>query len=160
MSFLRHRRKHFRDTVNYLYNLGSEVVAWQAGTTNSTGSQSKQADHLYLYASSASSLAWRTYETTNKVSLTASSIIKIDWSNTGAATASNISRVYVHTTRPGGLLDYTAKLDIANTFSRQTSQLVLTGLASGDYYITVWANDSAKGSAATSEVKVFKVWLE
>ena len=71
-------------TITYFYSEGDEYVdatgGWVAGFSLRDGSQSKQADHLYLYTSGNSTGGGiRSYETTLKIDLTDINTLEIDW---------------------------------------------------------------------------------
>jgi hypothetical protein len=143
------------------YDEGEEFVSvtggWVAGASQSTGSQAKNADNLYLTAGNASAIAYRTYVTDNEIDLTNINSLKIEWANTGASSTANQSRFYVHTNKND--IEHTVRLQKTNTFGRITDTIDVSSL-SGNYYVKVSAIDAPTNALATSTISVYKIWGE
>ena len=147
---------------NIYYFEGNENTTltggWVEGASQSTGNQSKQADHLYL-ESSSSSIALRTYVTDTLVDLSDINVLKIDWENIGASNVNNYSAFVVSTSKSADQAMYDARILAQNLFSRKIDELDVSMLT-GSYYVRVHARDGGSSVNIPSIVKCFKIWGE
>jgi hypothetical protein len=155
------------DTNVYLYNLGDEynvlTGGWDAGFTLSTGSgsgsQTKNADNLYMTAHNNLNFThWqRTYQTQSKVDVTAYSKLKI-LTNVTIANAARLDLGLVATDNAeisGGA----CKLAQLTTVSGAILTLDISAM-SGTYYIGVCANSYFTPANGDCAINAYKIWLE
>lgn len=102
-----------------------------------------------------SDLAWVTDVT---VDLTNYSSVEITWRQAGTANNSTSSRLCVSSNKTADSNTFDARLSKANTFSKVTESLDVSGL-SGNYYIRVHARDNSTFASVTSTVIVYKIEL-
>lgn len=142
-----------------LYTLGAESELFVEGFSRGNGSQSKEFDHLYIYGRDTSGFGERSYVTDNVIDLSGYSKIFIDWENTGDENTSNNSTLIADSLQSFAFNgSVSAKLQKQESFNRIVDELDVSSL-SGDYYIGVNAADSA-ASGVTSELQVYRIWLE
>ena len=137
-----------------LYTLGVEDVAWVVGYSNGSGSQSKESDHLYVYAYGGG--AERTYVTDLAVNLTAYSKLWIDWS--GSSDPDGAVRLVASTSKTSSSATYNARLSKGGSFSRREDSLDVSGL-SGDHYIRIHAAGTSEADYSAT-LRTYKIWLE
>ena len=143
--------------IKMLYNYGVELVAWVVGASALTGSQSKEADHLYLTCRepAGEDFAYRTYVTNGLVGLTNYTTMHVEWeAPTGGGPNAHL---VASTVKLGDPWTYDARVIKAGTgWAKRTDSVNISAL-SGDYYVRVHLVNSA---AAWAYLKVYKVWLE
>ena len=146
-----------RRKLRALYNYGVELVAWVVGASSFTGSQSKEADHLYLTCRepAGEDHAYRTYVTDEPVGLTSYSALHVEWeAPTGG---SPNAWLVASTVKLGSPWTYDAQVTKAGTgWAKRTDSVDISAL-SGDYYVRVHLVNS---DSAWAYLKVYKVWLE
>ena len=162
MSFLRHRRKHFRDAGSdwpdgdgYIYKEGLYEDEWVAGYSAGTATQGKDATNLWIAINILNSTAEKTWVSDGPVYLTASDKIKIDWQKGAGGTAA----IVVSTDKNGSYTVYTARLTATDVSFRVVAELSLSGIASGDYYIRAHYVVPTKTNV-NSTLRVYNIYKE
>ncbi len=148
----------------YLYNEGDEVVGWEVGIASGNGSQSKEADHLYIEATQRS--ADFSYVTEVEVNFTGVNTLWVDWDQ--AVSNENIGPTNRSYLNVGGNSDsgrdtYDEQLlhiwD-ADPHARRQDSLDVSGL-SGNYLVRVHGQGGDDfGGGSHCKLKVHKVWVE
>lgn len=143
----------------YYYNESLYEGDWEVGFSLSTGSQSKESSHLYLYAYSTS-YAERTYVTSSTIDFTNIDTICIDWENTGSASNYNNSYLVVDGDQGNNYADYEARAHLQQDFVRTLTSLDVSGVT-GSKYIRVHAYDSYWDDGGfETELLVYGVYSE
>ncbi len=149
-----------RRKKSIFYDQGKEYVPWVAGYSVGTGNQSKETDHLYLYAHNTSGTAERVYVTDCAIYLDQIAALKIDWANDGSDDPYNGSYFIASTEKNGDYATHDAQLPKTYPFTRRIESLDVSGLT-GAYYIRAHARDHAViGTEYISSLHVYKVWGE
>lgn len=141
----------------YRYNEGNYEDDWVVGYSTGTGGQSKESDYLYLWAEDALVLAERAYVTDATINFTNIDTMWVEWANTGDATDLQRSYFIVDDIKGGTYVNYDARLQHNNQFSRQIEQLDVSGV-SGSVYIRVHAQDGVGAGSYKSELLVYNIW--
>lgn len=143
------------DVGETLYEEGEHEDDWVAGYSTGTGSQSKEADHLYLAASGTEMApGQRTYAKDAIVDLTNVNKIFIDWAATLTGDYPS-AQLIVSTEKMSSSATYDARLQKDTTFTREVEELDVSGL-SGNYYIRV----HALGVGSSAEVQIYGIYLD
>lgn len=144
--------------IPLLYNEGLYEDKWVEGWSGGAGSQSKESDHLYLYAGGESGVHERTWVTDELVNLTGIAAVKIDWQGLGCVVDTECALV-ASTEKIQDYECWDAQLSRSDGTWARTIQTLDVSALSGLYYIRIHAFiDTGTGEAA--ELKVFAVWLE
>lgn len=119
---------------NILYDEGTGEADWEQGYSEEIGSQSKNADHLYLEATGDQSLAEQTWVTTPTYDMSNYSRVEIEWENTGEDGSTNDSYLVVSDDQSG---DHStavlASMDRTGTFGRTTEMLNVENVSTSAY---------------------------
>jgi hypothetical protein len=147
-------------TDSLLYDGGTNEENWVVGYSEGDGSQSKEADHLYLLAAQSNGTAERTYVLDYKVDVTDYTVLKIDWEDTVTGTSTNKQHaVCLSDVKTGSMATYDYRLYREQSFERTIDSLDIS-LVSGEYYIRVHGRDNYASGTRSGEVKAYKIWLE
>ncbi len=148
----------FINDNHWYYKLGIEGALWVAGYSEGSGTQSKESDHLHLYAynPSGSVYGYRTYVTDVAIDLTSINTLKIDW--VGTKTGS-YAAAYFAVGMNKADLGMNASINQTATFSRTIDSLDVSALT-GSYYIKiiVWGDRDTTTHSFTADV--YNVWGE
>ena len=144
-----------------LYTEGTEDVAWVAGYSSGDGSQSKEADHLRLYAAGQGGGLYpeRTWVTDGLVDLTGWNTLWIDWLNNGMAHTQNLSAFIISTNKSSGLATYTRRVYKTSSFARVNESIDVSDLNAG-YYVRIHAKDNNATFTRPSGINTYNVWLQ
>jgi hypothetical protein len=164
MSFLRHRRKHFRvvaggwpDDDGYLYKDGDYEDEWVAGyTAGTTVTQGKAAGNLWITLN-VTNVAEGTWVTDNTVYLTNSNKIKIEWQFSAASNL--LAAIVISTSKSNSYATYTARVTKSDLELKQTTELALTGISAGNYYVRAHLVLTAKANV-NKTLNIYKVYIE
>jgi hypothetical protein len=120
------------------------------------------ANYTRVYASLARAVAEIAWVTDDPVDLSGYSRLYIDWQNSAGASNNNNHAYFGvsvdQNTAAAGLA--TPRLAKTNRFNRTTESIDISGLT-GNYYIRVHARDNDTGrTARTSDIYVYKIWVE
>ena len=152
--------------AGYIYNEGANADDWKTGIDYPSGDfteQSKESDHLYLYAKTDSMTSQNTdiaYSTTIPIDLTCINSIVIDWENTGSDSDSNHSHLVVASSYNDWYYNSTKQFSKQSSFLRKTNELDKLDVSdlTGTHYIRVHAQVDA-GSNCESVIKVYSIEL-
>lgn len=162
MGFLRHRRKHFRDSGGwpdgdgYIYKEGLYEDDWVEGIKIPAGTFTKNADNLQI-SLSPNKGGDMAVVTDSTVYLTSANTLKIDWECPTGYPASNAG-IIISTNKTAGTDTYTAKGSRSDKFARLETTLDLTGIASGNYYVRFHAATSVGSNLVV--IKAYNIWIE
>lgn len=151
----------------YFYKEGNECLTlsggWVVGrSTSAAGSQTKNADHIYIEAKGVSDND-RSFRTTNKIDTTKFSNIYVEWKNTGLNAASNETNISFATAENGfSWVDVLVIKTITSSFSKRITKVPIE--ISGDVtegYLRLGAVFRHNASPSrSSQVYMYNVWLE
>lgn len=151
----------------YFYKEGNECLTlsggWVVGrNTSAAGSQTKNADHIYIEAMGVSDND-RSFRTTNKIDTTKFSNIHVEWKNTGLNAASNETNISFATAENGfSWVDVLVIKTITGSFSKRITKVPIE--ISGDVtegYLRLGAVFRHNASPSrSSQVYMYNVWLE
>ena len=151
----------------YFYKEGNECLTlsggWVVGrNTSAAGSQTKNADHIYIEAMGVSDND-RSFRTTNKIDTTKFSNIYVEWKNTGLNAASNETNISFTTAENGfSWVDVLVIKTITGSFSKRITNVPIE--ISGDVtegYLRLGAVFRHNASPSrSSQVYMYNVWLE
>lgn len=151
----------------YFYKEGNECLTlsggWVVGrNTSAAGSQTKNADHIYIEAKGVSDND-RSFRTTNKIDTTKFSNIYVEWKNTGLNAASNETNISFATAENGfSWVDVLVIKTITGSFSKRITKVPIE--ISGDVtegYLRLGAIFRHNASPSrSSQVYMYNVWLE
>jgi hypothetical protein len=143
-----------------LYDEGEFEDDWVVGYGSGNGSQSKEIDHLYLFANRTSGgqpAAERTYVTDEVVDLTGWTRL---YFNASASIGSNSSiHVIASTSKTGSRLTSDAIGSASSSFARGNYWMDIESL-SGNYYIRFHAYNNNTSAGVSSTFRVYGVWLD
>jgi len=137
------------------YGYGKEYKLWISGYMVADGNQSKELDHLSVFASKVDSGAERTYVTHIPIPLKKIKTLYIDWS--GEATSLCNFAFCVSTSQVSPRTVYEARILIAAPFTRTISSLDVSALT-GEYYLRVHSRDTTTITGANSLLKIYHIW--
>lgn len=127
------------------YLEGTEYVPWIVGySSGSNGSQSKEADHLYLNVTSTSR---RTWVTEIAIDLTPLSTLYVDWSLTRNSNGSTGFQVATNRDDNSSVTG----ISFNSSFARREDSLNVSAL-SGAHYIKIFANNASTTGSVTTRV--------
>lgn len=154
------RRGKSKGKVNpYLYNSGDENTlltgGWVVGYSDGSGTQTKESNHLYLYAYGSSYVPQKTYVTNNAINMTNINTLKVDWEKTGSSYGSASLHLIVSKIKEGNRTQYDARV-VFSEIGRTTSQLDVSSL-SGEYYVRINANSGSTLSGNYISGKVYSI---
>ena len=143
------------------YDEGQDADDWVVGYSNGNGSQSKEADHLYLAIdNNASNAADRTYVTDAKIDCTLLNVIYIDYEVTDAHDNFNARfAISEGKNTNSGSANVTKYRDASGNRSRRTTSIDVSAVT-GEYYLRVAARDAGTFENRPGKLKVYKVWGE
>ena len=153
------------DDIPYYWE-GEEFVettgGWVEGETVQTGTQSKQADHLYLETTRSGATAARVYTTDLVVDLTNITTLHVDWECTQAPSSdvNGASLFQVATSANKNTSSFTATKTINGTFARKIDFIDVSGMT-GTYHVRVRIFIGVSASAGEKQIlKTYRVWGE
>ncbi len=148
-----------------VYDHPTEIIPMGTGfrdpATTAT-SITQTASYMRVYASLSRAVAEISWVTDEPVDLTGYSTLYIEWRNNGSSNSSNQSYFGVSSNRNTNYADLLSsyRLSKTNTFTQRVESVNIADL-SGSYYIRVHARDGATSSSArTSDIYVYKIWVE
>ena len=141
----------------HLYHYGDLEVYWVPGSSRSTGTVSKNSDHLYLSANNSSDTAHRVFETSRSVNLSGYSTLNVDW--WGVRTGSDHRQYYFGLALAGtGYNSYTVHLRRTGGFARRVDSINVSGL-SGNLVAKLTVRDNDEKNSMTAEMRMYRMWL-
>jgi hypothetical protein len=142
------------DGITYLYNAGDEYTTltggWAVGYSGGTGTQSKQADHLALYASGAN--GHRQYDTANLIDLTNFNTVALEIEVTQTSGTGAGFYYGVGTTVGGRVVDDEVKSYVFDGLVKTHNVSLDVSAVNGLRYVRVSVT-CGTGSSATLKVK-------
>lgn len=140
----------------HLYRLGALESVYTEGQASSTGSVSKESDHLYLTCANSSSTAYRSLVATRTIAWAGYTTLHVDWEGGGNDT-STARMAGIET--PGSAYNvYIARAQRNTGFSRLVDNISL-GSLSGDVGVKFTVVDTDGKNSRTAWIRVYRVWL-
>ena len=144
-----------------IYTNGTENLPIIGGFQDATVTQrEKRADHLWMWAEMPALRVQTSWTTGQAIDLTGISKVAVEWANVGTANSLNESYLVAATNNTDRAEDQALKFSRTSSFGITIDRLDVSGL-NQSRYIRVHARDADQGlSGLSSELNVYRIWLE